>query len=281
MATPVLIQDFTDPTCPFAYSLEPVRWRLRWLYGDQINWQTSMIVLHEEIDPNSKLTPERIAKNYTKLRDYYGMPINDQVRSRLSSSLEVCRAYIAVYINAPDKADTVLRQLRIATMRGDLPDDPQTVTKVIDLAGINQQHFADWMNQTGVEALLRSDMREAREPDNIALALRHKLVHTPEGTKRYSAGSYRFIINDTIVFELPGFWPSQTYEAAMANIAPALIRKDDAHNASEVLEWAGEPLATVEVAAIINKPVEEVRLQLQKVAIMEPVGQDGFWKLTT
>jgi hypothetical protein len=36
---------FTDPACPFAFSAEPVRQRLRWHYGDQLTWRPRMIVL--------------------------------------------------------------------------------------------------------------------------------------------------------------------------------------------------------------------------------------------
>ena len=34
------IELFTDPACPFAFSAEPVRRRLRWHYGDQLRWRT-------------------------------------------------------------------------------------------------------------------------------------------------------------------------------------------------------------------------------------------------
>ena len=35
----VCITEFTDPGCPWAYSAEPFRRRLRWLYGDKSAWQ--------------------------------------------------------------------------------------------------------------------------------------------------------------------------------------------------------------------------------------------------
>ncbi|MGI9027517.1 MAG: hypothetical protein ACR2FM_01575, partial [Candidatus Saccharimonadales bacterium] len=70
MAIIVHIRDFTDPTCPFAYSLEPTMWRLRWLYGDQLSWQSSMIVLYTTIDPT--ITPEMLATTRSKLRKFYG-----------------------------------------------------------------------------------------------------------------------------------------------------------------------------------------------------------------
>ena len=39
---------FTDPACPFAFSAEPVRQRLRWHYGDGLTWHLCMIVLTHE-----------------------------------------------------------------------------------------------------------------------------------------------------------------------------------------------------------------------------------------
>src|SRR3712207_4927342 len=57
------IDDFTDPGCPFAFSAEPARMRLRWLYGDQIEWRPRMIVLsrHPSDYLRKGLTPEKLA----------------------------------------------------------------------------------------------------------------------------------------------------------------------------------------------------------------------------
>ena len=33
------VELFTDPACPFAFSAEPARRRLRWHYGDQLRWR--------------------------------------------------------------------------------------------------------------------------------------------------------------------------------------------------------------------------------------------------
>jgi predicted DsbA family dithiol-disulfide isomerase len=278
MKTKLHIRDFTDPTCPFAYSLEPIRWRLKWLYGNQLEWQSSMIVLSETVNPDGYLTPTIIAKNYTKLRDRHGMPIEDSERPRLSTSVQVCRAYIAALLNAPKKAERVLRELRIATMAGGLPDDPKTVTAVIKKCDIDKASFNGWLEQPAVETKLRADMQEARKPSRTALALKHKLG---DGGKRYSAGSYIFSFNNAAMFELPGFWPFATYEAASANVAPELFRSPDPSTVQEVLQWANEPLATIEVATVMNQPIGQVRSGLEKIAAFTPLGQDGFWSLST
>jgi hypothetical protein len=41
----VRIDEFTDAICPWAYSAEPFRRRLRWLYEGRIEWVPRMVVL--------------------------------------------------------------------------------------------------------------------------------------------------------------------------------------------------------------------------------------------
>lgn len=238
-----------------------------------------MIVLSETIDPNGKLTPELLARGMARLKDQNGMPINSDPRPRLSTSIEVCRAYIAVLLNEPSKTEAVLRELRIAIMAGELADDPTTVSKVIQKCDIDEGALKTWLAQPAVEAKLRSDMRAARKPSPIALALSHKLGTLPDGAKRYSAGSYVVSVDGEVKFELPGFWPLATYELVTANLAPELSRQPDAPDVKTVLEWTAAPLATVEVAAIMNKPVDDVRTELKKSAHFTPVAEDGFWSL--
>ena len=62
---------FTDPACPFAFSAEPVRMRLRWHYGDQLDWRLRMIVL--TLEPGEA---ERLAEGAPGLQRRYGMPID-------------------------------------------------------------------------------------------------------------------------------------------------------------------------------------------------------------
>jgi hypothetical protein len=46
-----------------------------------------------------------------------------------------------------------------------------------------------------------------------------------------------------------------------------------------VLAWAGEPLASAEVAAIMGIDASDARTELARVAREEPVGPDGWWTL--
>jgi cytochrome P450 len=75
----------------------------------------------------------------------------------------------------------------------------------------------------------------------------------------------------------PGFQPLETYEAIIANLAPALERRSAPESAEDVLHWAGHPLTTAEVAAVLGVDVDEARSQLSATAIFEPAGSDGYW----
>jgi hypothetical protein len=69
------------------------------------------------------------------------------------------------------------------------------------------------------------------------------------------------------------------YEAAVANLARELERRGHADSVEELLAWAGEPLATAEVAGIMGIDRDDARTELARIAHEQPVGPDGWWTL--
>jgi hypothetical protein len=65
----------------------------------------------------------------------------------------------------------------------------------------------------------------------------------------------------------------------VANLAPAASRSEDPDDVREVLEWAGEPLATIEVATICGTDLDDARERLGRVADEAHLGFDGLWHL--
>ena len=53
---------FTDPACPWAYSARPAHARLRWRFGDQIEWRLVLIGLSESAEAYERrgYTPDRL-----------------------------------------------------------------------------------------------------------------------------------------------------------------------------------------------------------------------------
>jgi 2-hydroxychromene-2-carboxylate isomerase len=270
------ITHFTDPACPFAFSTEPVRHRLRWHYGDQLTWNDRMIVL--TLEPGEA---EKLAQGAPGLQRTYGMPIDPSPYPRPASSEPACRAVVAARLNAPDAAPVLLRALRIRTMAGGLLDDPDLIAAAAQDAGLDPADIARWSETAEVHDALASDIDAARSPSRAARALDHKLGG-PASQRRYSAPSYELVNHDTgRTLAVPGFNPIETYEMAIANLAPDLSRRARPASVGELLEWAAEPLATAEVAAVTQLDPQRARAALGRVARARPVGADCYWELNT
>jgi predicted DsbA family dithiol-disulfide isomerase len=272
--TPVEITHFTDPACPVAFSAEPVRQLLRWHYGEQLHWRTRMIVL--TLEPGEA---EKLASGAPSLQRAYGMPIDPAPRSRPASSEAACRAVVAARLNAPDAEQPLLRRLRVLTMAGGLLDDRQLIAQAALEASVEPHELERWCASEEVEYALAADIQAARSPSSAALALDHKLSG-PADQRRYSAPTYELSGSSSdMVTMIPGFNRYETYEVAIANLAPELKRRPTPGSAREVLEWATEPLATAEVAAIMQLDLTETRAALPADAVPIRGGADFYWRL--
>jgi predicted DsbA family dithiol-disulfide isomerase len=265
---PVSIELFTDPACPFAFSAEPIRQRLRWHYGNGLAWTVRMIVL--TLEPGEA---EKLAEGAGGLQAEYGMPIDPTPYPRPASSEPACRAVVAARLHASTQVATLLRRLRVRVMIGGLLDDPALIRRAAGDAGIDPDSLFEWVTEPAVEEALQADIAAARDPSPASCALDHKLGGPAEG-RRYTAPSY--LIEG---FAIPGFNPIEAYEAAIANARPELPRRAKPESAVEVLEWAPEPLATAEVAMIMQTGIDKARAALHAVGRFEPAGADGYWTL--
>jgi hypothetical protein len=100
------------------------------------------------------------------------------------------------------------------------------------------------------------------------------------GGRRYTCPSYEMHRTaDGVKISVPGFQPFPVYDVATANLVPGLERREPPSSVEEVLAWAGEPLATQEVAVVCDIPFLDAREQLGRVARETPLGTDGFWSL--
>jgi predicted DsbA family dithiol-disulfide isomerase len=277
----IRITEFTDPLCPWAFSAEPFRRRLDWLYGDAIEWRVRVVGLSDS--PQHYLdigfTPDVQARAFRTIAHDHGMPIDTAERPRMEASVPACRAVVAVRLNAPDRMRPLLRGLRIRHFRGELIDEPRVIEAAAADAGVAAADLARWTADPATEAALADDMAAARAPTPAALAQDERLAGW-SGGRRYTCPSYEFErLSDGAHLSAPGFQPFRVYEVAMANLAPELPRADPPAGAQELLRQAGEPLATKEVAVVCDISVAEARQELGRIADEDHVGADGFWSL--
>ncbi|HWC26092.1 MAG TPA: DsbA family protein [Solirubrobacteraceae bacterium] len=277
----VCITDFTDPGCPWAWSAEPFRRRLQWLYGELLDWSRRMVVLAD--DPQEYLdkgfTPEKQSKASAKIAREHGMPIDTARRERMAATAPACRAIVAARLHAPDAEERLLRALRVRNVAGELLDESATLEGAAREAGLDPQRLRAWMADDAVERALVDDRAAARKPDPAARVLDDKLANW-SGGRRYTCPSYEIVRrSDGVRIAVPGFQPFAAYDVVLANLVPGIERRDPPASVLEVLEWAGEPLATREVAVVCDISHEQAREELGRVAHERHLGFDGLWSI--
>jgi predicted DsbA family dithiol-disulfide isomerase len=275
----VLITEYTDPACPWAYSAEPFRRRLNWLYGDRLRWETCMVVLAE--DPAEYLerdfTPERQSAAFARISRDHGMPIDTHVRPRMATTAPACRAVVAARLHAPQAERRLLRRLRIRHFAGELLDEPETVAGAGRDAGLDPAELERWMAGDDVARALERDRARSREPMPAARALDHKLANW-SGGRRYTCPSYEIVrLSDGVKIAVPGFQPFAAYDVVLANLLPDAERHEPPERVEDVLAWTGTPLATKEVAVVCDIDVARAREALGRVAVETHLGFDGLW----
>jgi predicted DsbA family dithiol-disulfide isomerase len=276
----LLIDLFTDPVCPFAFSHEPVRWRLRWRYEDALAWRPRMIGLADSVAEMEArgLTPALFARVRATLARRHGMPIALAEPDRLRPSRPAALAVVGARLDAPGRAERLLRALRVRAMAGSPIDEPATLAAAARAAGLPPGDVLAWTAARRTADALELDMADARDPAPAARALPDALACSG-GRLRYTAPSYEIRGPGDGVFAIPGFRAAEVYETAIANLLPDVERRKPPENATTVLAWAGHPLATAEVAAVLDVDVSEARRRLQASATFHPAGTDGYWTL--
>ena len=277
----VCITEYTDPGCPWAYSAEPFRRRLAWLYGDQLEWRIRLVGLSsspEEYESRG-FTPEYFADAIRKIAADHEMPFDTRVRPRMAATMPACRAVVGARLHAPDKERLLLRRLRLRFFSGGLLDDPELIDAAARDAGLDPGNLRSWCEDPEVAKALRDDVAVARAPIPAARVLDHKLANWSGGV-RYTCPSYEVTrLSDGVKIAVPGFQPFAVYDVITANLVPGLERRPAPETVEEVLEWTGTPLASKEVAVVCDIHLREARERLGRVAVEEHVGADGFWTL--
>jgi predicted DsbA family dithiol-disulfide isomerase len=170
-----------------------------------------------------------------------------------AASIHACRAVVAARLRWPDREEALLRRLHVLAQAGELLDDSDTLELAAEQAGLPVAELAAFCAEPEVEEALRADMR------------------------RYTCPSYELLAGDARV-DLPGYRPTEAYESALANLEPALTRRADPKSVEAVLAWAPYPLATAEIAAVCDREIADVRVELARGgARFDPVGGDGYW----
>lgn len=277
------ITEFTDPACPWAWSAEPHRLKLDWTYGDALEWEARMVGLSDDPAKSAKrFTPEQMGGILAMIAAKHGMPIYEGAPERMQASFPACRAVVAARLNDEAKAHPLLRELRKQCFSRELIDEPQVIDSAAEAVGIAAGDLTNWLADSATEEAFQADMDAARHPSPAALAIKRKLAEW-DGGWRYTCPSYVMSRGDESI-TAPGFQPYESYETAVANLAPDLEPRLPADSVIEVLDWAKErgegSVATAEVAAVRGIEIDQAAEELSESGASElPVGKSAFWEM--
>ena len=284
----IQITYFSDPGCPWAYSVNPALTVLRWRYGDQLAWRLVTIGLTEHAEQYVKrgYTPVRSARTYMWFRRY-GMPFATEPRPRMVATAPACRAIVATRLDFPGRELEVFRALQFAWFTTPLVlDEPDQIA--IALRAVRELDVDTVISRHGdpdVAEAYERDRAEARAAEGSATELQGKAAAT-DGPVRYTAPSLIFS-RDGARLEAGGFQTIEAYDVLVANLDPALSRAEAPEELLPVLQRFPQGLTTQEVAAVMARGNLEPDRDAAESALVElvasgaaqrtPLGDDALW----
>jgi 2-hydroxychromene-2-carboxylate isomerase len=282
---------FTDPGCPWAYSARPALARLKWRFGDQIEWRLVLIGLSENTDRYAArgYTPAKQAFGWATFRRRFGMPFALLVKPRLAPTTRACRAIIAAREIDPVLGEGALLALQLLqfTSAGLLDDDDDLRTALGRVAGLDAAAVVDTIDDPGIVSLYESDKTLARSAEGTPIQVqgRHS---TSDGPVRYTAPSVVFEHRDRGRVDVGGFQPFESYDNALANLDSSLERRTAPTDPLEALAEFPHGLTTAELASVMRPTdlAEEERAEASRqllaltdegAVVCEPAGTDALW----
>ena len=283
---------FTDPACPWAYSFRPAHARLRWRFGDQIDWKLVLIGLSESGDAYERrgYTPDRLLDTQQRFSRRFGMPYSFERKPRMAGTSRACRAIVAARELDPALGDAALRALQLLqfTTPRVLDDDDDLRATLATVPGLDADAIVARIDDPEIVALYEADRARARSAEGSPTHAQNRFS-TSDGPVRYTAPSVIFEHEDGGHYEVGGFQPFEAYDTALANLDPRLERRPAPEDVLEALAEFPEGLTTAETASVM-RPTDLVDADIEATAaalaereaagavVRDPAGVDAIWR---
>ena len=156
---------FSDPGCPWAYSISPALAVMYWRYGDGIDWRLVTIGLTESGARYEArgYTPARSARGYRAFRRY-GMPFATEPRRRIPGTSRACRAIVATRLSQPASEYAAFRALQFGwfTTPLVLDEDADIAAALERVPDLDVAAIVGAIDSPDVVAAYEADRAEAR-----------------------------------------------------------------------------------------------------------------------
>ena len=285
---------FTDPACPWAYSARPAHARLRWRFGDQIEWRLVLIGLSESAAAYEKrgYTPDRLLVGQQVFSARFGMPFSFERKPRMAGTARACRAIVAARELDPALGEAALRALQLLqfTTPRLLDDDEDLRTVLGEVSGLDADDVVARIDDAEIVAADEADRAQARSADGSPTHAQDR-SSTSDGPVRYTAPSVIFE-QDGRRFEVGGFQPFEAYDTALANLDPSLERRPAPGGALDALHELPAGLTTAELASVLRPSdlvdadheaaaAELAELERAGAVTRQTTGNDAVWRSAT
>jgi protein-disulfide isomerase-like protein with CxxC motif len=252
---PIVATHFTDPGCPWAYSSRPAIARLRWRFGDQLDWRLVLIGLSENPDRYIErgYTPGRIALSNRKFETRFGMPFGTAVKPRMWGTSTACRAVVAAREADPGLGYAALRAIQVSHFTTDrvLDEPADLVAALASVDGLDAEAIVASVDDAGVREAYEADRARTRQADGTPTHVQGRHAES-DGPVRYTAPSVIFEHPDGRSLEVGGFQPFESYDTALANLDGSLERRPAPEEAATVVLEYPIGLTTAEIASIMR-----------------------------
>jgi 2-hydroxychromene-2-carboxylate isomerase len=283
---------FTDPACPWAYSFRPAYARLRWRFGDQIDWRLTLIGLSETAEAYERrgYTPDRQLLTQHRFSERFGMPFSFERKPRMAGTSRACRAIVAAREVDPQLGEAALRALQLLQFTSPrlLDDDDDLRAVLATVPGLDADAIVARIDDPEIVELYEADRARARSAEGSPTHVQDR-HSTSDGPVRYTAPSVIFE-QDGRRFEVGGFQPFEAYDTALANLDPTLTRRPAPSDVLEALAEFPEGLTTAELASVMRPSdltdadpdailAELAELEGSGAVTKEPAGVDAIWRV--
>jgi hypothetical protein len=216
------------------------------------------------------------------------MPLSTGPRRRIPGTSRACRAIVATRLSDPDREYAAFRALQFGwfTTTLVLDEDADIAEALTRVPGLDVDSVVGAIDDPAVVEAYEADRAEARTAAGGPTEFQGKAANS-DGKVRFTAPSVVFETGDGRRIEAGGFQPVEAYDVAVANLDPAMPRRqapDDPLEALAELPWG---LTTQEVAAIMARgndapdraAAEDALIELVAAgsAVRAPLGNDALW----
>jgi 2-hydroxychromene-2-carboxylate isomerase len=283
---------FTDPACPWAYSARPAHARLRWRFGDQIEWRLVLIGLSESAEAYEArgYTPDRLLDTQHRFSKRFGMPYSFERKPRMAATARACRAIVAAREIDPALGEAALRALQLLhfTTPRLLDDDEALRAALAAVPGLDANALVGRIDDPDIVQAYQADRALARSAEGSPTHAQDRFS-TSDGPVRYTAPSVIFEHEDGGRLEVGGFQPFEAYDTALANLDVTLERRPAPADALEALSAFPDGLTTAELASVLrpsdlaDADIEATAGELAALAeagavSRDPAGRDAIWR---